>query len=159
MTDADVELRPSQGRRVLASTILAGVGLMFWWGAATNPDQVWSARAMMAGIGGLWFWGAYELWRATARAIIMTDVALVDSLGNKIADLDQIVGLDRGVFSIKPSNGVLLKLESGGPIQWVPGLWWRVGRRVGIGGLTPKAQTKMLTGALEMHLVERIASR
>jgi len=56
-------------------------------------------------------------------------------------------GCDRGVFAFKPSNGLLR-----GPSEhWrrpslLPGYWWRIGRRVGIGALEPPAiRTKFMS--------------
>ena len=38
---------------------------------------------------------------------------------------------------------------------WAPGMWWRVGRRVGVGGLTGGAESRAVADALAAMLVER----
>jgi hypothetical protein len=38
----------------------------------------------------------------------------------------------------------MLRLSDKAPRAWYPGLWWRMGRRVGIGGVTSAAQTKAM---------------
>ncbi len=60
--------------------------------------------------------------------------------------------VERGVFAFKPANGVVVSLRRRGSLRWVPGLWWRTGARVGIGGMTPKGQTKAFADLLQ-HLI------
>ena len=89
---------------------------------------------------------------ATREAIHLTPEAVVTASGTEIARLDQIVKLDRGAFAFKPSNGFILLLNTPLPRVWAPGLWWRMGKRVGVGGVTAAHETKafaeMLTGLL-----------
>jgi hypothetical protein len=74
-----------------------------------------------------------------------------------IAALGDIQSMDRGFFAFKPSNGFLLKLRrgAGGPRVWRPGLWWRMGGRIGIGGMTPGNQTKFMSDVLAAMMAER----
>ena len=72
-----------------------------------------------------------------------------------IALIDEIERVERGMFAMKPSNGFLLRLKSRRQRSWQPGLWWALGRRVGIGGVTPGSQSKVMAQMLEALLVER----
>lgn len=155
MSEAQLELRAAKVRRVIACGVLVAIGAMFWWSGMLGGDQTGAARALMVGIGALWFWGAWELWRGTGRAVFLTDSGLVDSNGVVIAPFDSILAVERGMISMKPSHGMLLKLSHAGPVKWVPGLWWRLGARVGIGGLTPKNATRLFADALELRLAEK----
>jgi hypothetical protein len=43
--------------------------------------------------------------------------------------------------------------------MWVPGLWWRIGRSVGVGGMTGAAETKMMAEMIEAMIAVRRARR
>jgi hypothetical protein len=38
--------------------------------------------------------------------------------------------------------------------RWQPGLWWRLGKRVGVGGVAPGHQTKAMAQIIEALLAE-----
>jgi hypothetical protein len=93
--------------------------------------------------------------RATALRIEMTREGLRDSAGRVLARTEDIRALDRGVFAFKPSNGFLLTTKSRQGRVWAPGLWWRIGRRIGVGGVTPAGQTKFMAEMIAVVLQER----
>ena len=49
----------------------------------------------------------------------------------------------------------MILLKTPGRRVWRPGLWWRLGRRVAIGGVTAASQTKPLADILTMKVLER----
>ncbi|MEM6480795.1 MAG: hypothetical protein AAF681_03040, partial [Pseudomonadota bacterium] len=89
-------------------------------------------------------WLADAMRRATALSVELTRDEIRCSNGERIAQIADIETLDRGIFAFKPSNGFLMKLRTKGPSRWQPGLWWRVGARVGIGGVTAASQAKAM---------------
>ncbi len=105
------------------------------------------------GLGALWM--ARRMWRATAASLVLTPDALLSSDGRVLAEMDDIVAVARGAFAFKPSNGFTLTLRRPGPFVWEPGLWWRVGRRVGVGGVTPGTPARFMAELMQ----ERIAKR
>ncbi|MCV2881408.1 hypothetical protein [Actibacterium sp. XHP0104] len=90
--------------------------------------------------------------RATAGRIELTEDGLRDGDGNVIAALNQIDKVSRGTFAAKPSNGFVLVLKQPMPRRWAPGMWWRLGNRVGVGGVTAPAQTRALAETIEAML-------
>lgn len=145
MRDAEVlmELRAAPGRRVLGVGSLAGLGLMlFYLSLAQAPQMGW--QVVMVGMGALSLWLAQKMWRATGLHLELTREGLRSSDGRVIAPLADVVAIERGVFAFKPSNGFLIRLAAKGPNAWQPGLWWRIGRRVGVGGVTPGARAKVM---------------
>ncbi|MCP4820329.1 MAG: hypothetical protein GY883_14140, partial [Shimia sp.] len=63
------------------------------------------------------------------------------------------------MFDMKPSNGFAIKLKQSRGRRWQPGLWWSLGRRVGIGGVTPGAHSKEMAQMLEALLVQKKTER
>jgi hypothetical protein len=95
------------------------------------------------------------MWRATGLSVDLTAAGLSDSTGRIIAPLAEIRSIDRGAFAFKPSNGFLVRLKTRQPRAWAPGLWWRFGRSVGVGGVTSRDQAKLMAEFLAAMLAER----
>ena len=93
--------------------------------------------------------------RATANALELTRTELRDTSGVVLTSVEQIIALDRGIFAFKPSNGFLLKLSGGHQRSWRPGLWCRLGNRIGVGGMTPGYQTKFMAEMISAMIAER----
>ncbi|WP_375691483.1 hypothetical protein [Pseudooceanicola sp. LIPI14-2-Ac024] len=150
---ARVEASP--GRRMFGLGVLICLGLLLFWLALSQPGGSMFLRIVVLAIGALAIWAAREMRRATAQAVILTEAGLVESTGTVIAPMEQIEAVDRGTFAFKPSNGFLVRLSQPGPRVWRPGLYWRIGRRVGIGGVAHAAQAKAMADALSVMLAER----
>ena len=151
-------LSPSPIRRRMAVAVLGGTGGLLIWLALTAPQSapLWQVLLIAFGAGALW--AAYKLWQATMEHLVLTSHELRSSDGTVLCDLDAVVGIDRGAFAFTPSNGFVLKLaHPSGPRGWAPGLWWRTGSRIGIGGVTPAAQGKMMAELIAHTVAERDA--
>ena len=85
----------------------------------------------------------------------MTDEAISDSNGLVLARIEDILAVDRGAFAMKPSNGFTLKLKTKQPRGWAPGLWWRLGNRVGVGGATAAGQSKFMAEQIALRIAGR----
>lgn len=149
-------LAPSPFRRWLAVGMMAGLGAICLCLALLRPpgDPLWLVVLMAIGAASLWL--ARRLALATRTWIELTEAGLRDGKGRILAPIARIAGVERGVFAFKPSNGFLVRLSDPGPRAWEPGLWWRFGRRVGVGGVTPSAQGRLMADALAALLAERI---
>lgn len=146
-------LTASLPRRVFGTAMLVGLGLILLNLAATHPGVLW--RIMLAVPGLAAFWLARGLWLSTAGHVALTDAGLVDHRGHVLAALDEIADIDRSTFAFKPSNGVLVKLKHKAKPAWAPGMWWRHGKRLGIGGVTASADGRLLADLLKASLTEQ----
>jgi hypothetical protein len=72
-----------------------------------------------------------------------------------IVPIDQIRSVERGVFAFKPSNGFTIRLKSKAPAAWQPGLWWRAGRSVGVGGVTSSTPAKFMAEQIHDLITSR----
>jgi hypothetical protein len=146
--------RASIGRRILGLVSLALLGLLLIYIAFARPPS-FGFQIFLIIIGGAALWCADVMRRATASCVELTPTELRDGDGAVIALVADIQSMDRGTFAFKPSNGFLLKTASAQPRAWRPGLWWRVGRRIGIGGMTPGSQTKFMSEVLSAMMATR----
>jgi len=137
-------VQASQGRRILGMGSLLIMGVMLIYIAVVqSPAFHWRLFLLALGVATLWL--GEKMRRATSTRIELTETELRDGDGTVIALIEDIDGMDRGFFAFKPSNGFLLRTTNKAPNEWRPGLWWRFGRRIGIGGMTSASQTKFMS--------------
>lgn len=148
---------PSPARRIFAVLCLMLLGAMLLWlGLSAASEAGLTGRLALVLGGGLSIWLGVALYRASARVLELTQRELRDSSGRVLARVENVRSVSRGVFAFKPSNGFILTLQAGaGPAHWAPGLWWRLGRRVGVGGVTVAAQTRIVADTLSALIVQQ----
>ena len=147
-------VQASPARRIFAYAVLFMLGvLLLYLPLMQPPTPFWTIVMLAMGFAALW--GAERLRRATLNVIELTDGEVRDSSGLVLARMDEIELVDRGVFAFKPSNGFTLVLRNKKPRGWAPGLWWRLGRRVGVGGVTSAGQAKFMAEQIAFRLKDR----
>ncbi|MEM8654930.1 MAG: hypothetical protein AAGF36_09300 [Pseudomonadota bacterium] len=147
-------IQASPGRRILGIGSLWVLSLMVIYVAIVRPPEIgWQVFLFALGGGSIWI--AEKMRRATALVLELTPQVLRDSSGATLAEVPDIQSLDRGMFAFKPSNGFLLRLSSSNGRRWRPGLWWRLGNRVGVGGMTPGHQAKFMAEILSAMIADR----
>ncbi len=157
MTNADeiiTELRISALRRVAGVVTFLALSVVLLWVSVQRPPILYLQILMIAGgIGALF--GARAVWRSGADAVVLTAAGLHDTQGTPIAPIEEIEAVDGGFFAFRPSNGFTVRLRTGASLQWRPGLWWRIGRRIGVGGMTPRQSGKLMSNLLGDMIKER----
>ncbi|TCL09938.1 hypothetical protein BXY66_2005 [Shimia isoporae] len=145
-------------RRWFGVATMGGLGaILIYIAFTTTPAFGWQVFLVVMGVGAVVLADATR--RATENVIELTETELRVSNGEVIATLDEIDVVRRAMFDMKPSNGFALKLKQPRLRRWQPGLWWALGRRVGVGGVTPGSQGKAMAQTLEALLAERKAGR
>jgi len=144
-------VQASPARRIFAYGVLFLLGaLVIYVTLVQPPALLW--MVFMLGFGFVMLLQAERLRRATTHVIELTETELRDSSGTVLARIDEIRSVERGTFAFKPSNGFTLVLHSKKPRAWMPGLWWRFGRRVGVGGVTNAGQSKFMAERISMMI-------
>ncbi len=153
-----MRVRAAPARRALAVGVLYALGGMLSYAALGQETKMgWALVLLVLAL--LTLLGGEALRRASALGLQLDDSGLSDSSGDVLARWDDIVAVDRGSFSLRPSNGFTLRLRHSGARAWKPGLWWRLGRRVGVGGVTDARPTRALAEAIALRLEQRNPSR
>ena len=153
-TDIVATARPTPMRRALGLGALVCLGFVVIYFAMSRP-QSGAGAALLIFLGVLALWSADVLRKSTAGAVELTETELRDSDGTRIALIEDIEHVERGVFAFKPSNGFLVRTRTSHARGWRLGLWWRFGRRVGIGGMMPVQQTKVMAEQLAQRIEKR----
>ena len=150
------EAQASGGRRIFGLASLIGLGgLLTWLALSQNMDVQWRALLLALALGGFLLGAAF--WRATELRLTLTETALLDSRGRIVASVAEVQKVDRSAFAMKPSNGFVLTLAHRGTRVWCPGIWWRLGRRVAVGGVLPGHETRAMADALAILVADRAA--
>ena len=152
-------LRASPPRRIFAVGVQGVLGLLLLWIALAVPPEGlgWRAFLVLAGLGAVLL--ALRGWRGSDAVLVLDADGLRQADGTPVAPMQAIASVDRSLFTFKPSNGFLIRMREPLGFGWTPGLWWRVGRRVGVGGVTNARDTKMLADALSFLVAQRDAER
>ncbi|MFN4129364.1 MAG: hypothetical protein ACK4GC_06060, partial [Paracoccaceae bacterium] len=127
------ELRPSPPRRIVGVAMLATLGGVLTYVALAYPQASFGWTVFLLGFGVASLWLAVQMWQATRHGLVLTREVLRDHAGTVLARVDQIRAVNRGVFAFKPAGGFTLALTQAAARGWAPGLWWRLGRSVGVG--------------------------
>lgn len=149
------EIHISKGRRGFGLFTFAGASLLVLYCGLFLPDLPFGNRLVLIaaafGLGAL----GWRMKTATDAYLILTQSSLRASTGEVLARLDEVTRIERGMLSIKPSNGFALKLDTKRPLAWYPGVWGRMGKRVFVGGVTMAAQARPVADIIAAQLIQR----
>lgn len=148
-------IHPRPARRWFGIGIQGALGVVVIGVGLAVPGDHLLIKFLILAAGGFMAFGALGLYRATQHHIELTRSELRDSAGHVLAEIDNIAGIDRGAFAFKPSQGFLVRLKTPRPRHWAPGLWWRVGRFVGVGGVTPAGEGKFMAEMISAMIAEQ----
>ena len=157
MANVIAVVMPSPPRRVIAIGVLLCLGAMLLYLAFVTPSSSLSWKAFLLALGISALLLADRVRRATQISIEMTDQVIQDSQGQVICRLDDIVSVESGALAFKPSGGFLIRTARPGVRSWAPGVWWRVGRKIGVGGATSASQARYMADLIAMRLKDKAA--
>ncbi|MBM7069193.1 hypothetical protein [Actibacterium sp. 188UL27-1] len=145
---------PAPARRWFAIAVLGSLGGLILWLALDLGEAGLIQRSVLALFGCAVLAFGYRLWAATRQGLVLTKDALITTNGDVLAQVQQIKRVERGAFAFKPSNGFLVVTNTTAPSVWAPGLWWRFGRRIGVGGVCGAGQTKAMADILAAEIAD-----
>lgn len=154
MSEVITILEPSRARRLVTIALLGFMGLLLLYLTITQTPQSLWGKALLPLSGFAFLWLAFRNWNTAKQGLELRKEGIFDYEGTLVCAFDNVKSVDRSVFAFKPSNGFLVILKQPMPRGWVPGVYWRFGRWVGIGGATPRAQGKQMADILTLLLME-----
>jgi hypothetical protein len=146
-------LSASPPRRWTGTVMLTFLGGLMVYLALSVPFSVSQIGLFLCGLIALF--AATRMHTSTAQEIELTQTELRIKGGIVLAQVANIARVERGAFAFKPSNGFLVSLKEAGPRGWALGLYWRFGKRLGVGGVTGAPQTKGMAEALAILIAAR----
>jgi hypothetical protein len=150
-------LRLSTPRLWFTAACLAALAALLLWIAVVQPPGSlgWRGFLLLAAV--LLGWSGLRLYRNADRALVLTEDALTDTRSGTVCRIADIERVSTGTFALKPARGFAIALTQPGERTWAPGLWWRIGRSVGVGGMTGTVETRMMAERIEALVTARDA--
>ncbi len=155
MSEILARLQIAPVRRWFGVIILALIGVGLIYSGLVYPPAALLGRLAIFLLGFLIILQAYWNLQVRSGALVLKEDGLWVENGPQLAALDNIETVQVSAFSIKPSNGFAVVLRSPARLKWVPGLYWCVGRRIGVGGATHPAQAKAMAELLSTLIMDR----
>ncbi|MEX3014309.1 hypothetical protein [Gymnodinialimonas hymeniacidonis] len=152
------EITPNTSRRVAAVGMAGLLGTLLLLIAGMRPPADLGWLAFLVVFGALCLWLAVAMWRASSRVIALTRTELREVDGRVLTTVENIERVDRGIFAFKPAGGFLVKLKAPVGRVYAPGLWWRAGRTLAVGGVTKRAEAKEVADLISVMLAKRNAT-
>ena len=146
---------PSTIRRYAGLAVLVTLGGLLVYVALATPPVSLFWRFVLLALGLMVLWLAEFMRRATLHGVVLTRDELRTTDGQVLARVDDMQGVVRGSFSLKPSNGFSVLTKKSQEKAWAPGIWWRLGKRVGVGGVTAASQAKFMSEILAGMLANK----
>ena len=150
-----LQVHPTIARRVIGIGSMFALGALILWAGLTGGGDplaklvLTAVGLLMIGIGAIFV-------RATSTGLELTKTEVREIDTKRILfQIENVTNVERGFRVLKPTNGLLVELSEPAKRAYVPGLWWRWHRTVGIGGMTNAGQGKALAEFLKLMIVSR----
>lgn len=137
----------------LVVAALAALGAVIVWSALGGGTSI--LRTIIAAFGLVLIYASARLAITGRQGLVLTGETLTDTRGRELCRVADVARVDRSVLALRPSNGFMIHLKSSAQRAWHPGLWWRFGRRVGVGGLTPAGQGRAMADLLAVLVKDK----
>lgn len=141
-----IAIAPSPFRRWVGVGCLWILGGLLILLSLSDAGGLWRLFFLVSGLVALW--GGDVLRRATAEGIELTRTEVRTTGGRVLARVENVAGVERGAFALKPSNGFLVRLKTPEGRGWAPGLWWQRGKLLGVGGVIGGGETRAMADLL-----------
>lgn len=148
---APTELRrPEVMRWLVVAAVVVMLAISFSIGVRSVASPIAAVINLIAALAVGWF--GWSMATAKASKVVFDGERLTDNAGVELCTIDEIENVERGFAMFKPSAGFAILLREEKPRGWSPGLWWRNGRRIGVGGATPGRAARNMADAITMSL-------
>jgi len=155
MSDSVIaKLEASPVRRSLALLVMMLLGFLLVYLAITT-DASFFHKVFLVIVAAAVLWMARAMQRGTRGHIELRETGLFFENGQCLTLINEITRIDRGVFAFKPSNGFVVSLNQKTQRAWVPGLYWKISTKIGIGGVTTPSDAKFMADTLAVLIAGR----
>ena len=151
-----ITVKPANARRAIGVGAQVALATLLIWFGFVGDGQL-AARIALIGAGSLLLFAARFIWISSGRSLELTMTTLREVPTNRLLTrVDDVSAVERGMQVLKPSNGLIVRTKTPNERTYAPGLWWRAGKIIAIGGMMNAGQGKAMAEILQV-LVKRNA--
>ncbi len=148
-------LGAAKPRRWFGVAVIGGLGALLIY-LSTVSLGGFASRAMLFAMGLFAFYIATRFEFSTRGELLLTENGIEDADRRVLVEWANMTKVERGVFALKPSNGFTVRTKTPMQREWAPGLWWRFGKRFGVGGVSAAGASKFMAEQIAMRLDDSV---
>ena len=149
--------RPELLRWAVVITLILMGGFCGLIGLSLFAQSVLPALALVVIASGC-LWLAWATFQTDCSSVMFDGERIYTNSGVELCRLDEVADLQRGMAMLKPSGGFIILLTGDAPRGWSPGLWWRYGTRIGVGGAVSTRACKHMADSISGALAARMVA-
>ena len=139
---------PNHRMKFLGGAIFFLLVFLLYTLSELNNENTLMTFFLLLGLVLLALWFKRFLKRYSKVGFQINSTGLYDLETNLICKIDDIHKVDVSPYTFKSANGFIVFSKTKSKFRSVPGLYWRLGNRISIGGLISKNESKFLSTTL-----------
>ena len=139
---------PSHRIKILGSVIFGLIIFLIYALSKVNEQTTLLDFLLIPALIGIGFWFRRFLRSYKKIGFVINELGFFNLDKTLICSIENIDKVDVSPYTFKSANGFIIHLRTSGTLKFVPGLFWQVGRRISIGGMISKSESKYLSNTL-----------
>ena len=148
-TDENIQyILPTHRIKILGFVIFGLILFLIYALSNINEKTSLLDFLLIPALVGIGFWFRRFLRVYAKVGFNINDSGLFNLDNTLICSITDIERVDVSPYTFKSANGFIIHLKTRSAFKFVPGLFWQVGRRISIGGMISKSESKYLSNTL-----------
>ena len=148
-TDENIQyILPTHRIKILGFVIFGLILFLIYALSNINEKTSLLDFLLIPALVGIGFWFRRFLRVYAKIGFNINDSGLFNLDNTLICSITDIERVDVSPYTFKSANGFIIHLKTRSAFKFVPGLFWQIGRRISIGGMISKSESKYLSNTL-----------
>ena len=148
-TDENIQyILPTHRIKILGFVIFGLILFLIYALSNINEKTTLLDFLLIPALVGIGFWFRRFLRVYAKIGFNINDSGLFNLDNTLICSITDIERVDVSPYTFKSANGFIIHLKTRSAFKFVPGLFWQVDRRISIGGMISKSESKYLSNTL-----------
>ena len=148
-TDENIQyILPTHRIKILGFVIFGLILFLIYALSNINEKTTLLDFLLIPALVGIGFWFRRFLRVYAKIGFNINESGLFNLDGTLICSITDIERVDVSPYTFKSANGFIIHLKTRRAFKFVPALFWQIGRRISIGGMISKSESKYLSNTL-----------
>jgi hypothetical protein len=148
-TDENIQyVLPPHRIKILGSIVFGLILFLIYALSNINKQPTLLDFLLIPALIGIGFWFRRFLRLYSKIGFNINQLGIFNLDETLICSFENIDEVDVSPYTFKSANGFIIHLKTGSAFKFVPGLFWQLGRRISIGGMISKSESKYLSNTL-----------